>query len=463
MNNKFLRSLQLLNAAIDFLSFILVFFLCQYIFEQNNWIGNEPVYMQFGLVLIILWLATVVTTSIYHERHILSFESFTKASLNAYIYFLLYISIYLFFFRMLELSRLFLSVLFVVFPIMLLINRFFYLHIFQYLKRRGQLASKVMVIGYNNLSKKLVRYLEEDGVNKEVVGFCEEFENVHELSHYPILSNIGGAMEVCKQHGITEIYSTIAPEQNNSIYSLIQTADDNCIRFKIVPDLGLYLNQNMHVDFLKEIPVILLRKEPLEDIGNQIKKRLFDIVVSTLVIVFILSWLVPLLAFLIKLESKGPVFFAQPRTGKDKKTFACFKFRSMRVNSNANELQATANDSRITRIGKILRKTSLDEFPQFFNVLNGQMSIIGPRPHMLKHTDEYSRIIGKYMVRQFLKPGITGWAQVNGFRGETKTVLQMQQRVEYDLWYMENWSIYLDLRIVFLTAFNLIKGDGNAY
>jgi len=217
------------------------------------------------------------------------------------------------------------------------------------------------------------------------------------------------------------------------------------------------------VDFLKEIPVLMLRKEPREDVSNRFKKRLFDIIVSSLIILFVLSWLVPLLALLIKLESKGPVFFTQARTGKDKKTFLCFKFRSMYVNKQANSRQASKNDNRITRIGRILRKTNLDEFPQFYNVLSGQMSIVGPRPHMLKHTDEYAQMIGKYMVRQFLKPGITGLAQVNGFRGETRTLGQMQKRVEYDLWYMENWSIYLDLKIVFLTAYNMIRGEKNAF
>jgi putative colanic acid biosynthesis UDP-glucose lipid carrier transferase len=243
----------------------------------------------------------------------------------------------------------------------------------------------------------------------------------------------------------------------------MQAADQNCIRFKIAPNLDLFFKKQMHIDFLKEIPVISLRNEPLEDLGNRIKKRIFDIVVSSLVLVFILSWLIPIISLLIWLDSKGPVFFVQPRSGKDNKVFPCLKFRTMKVNNHAHTTQATKGDARVTKIGAFLRRTSLDEFPQFLNVLQGNMSIVGPRPHMVKHTDEYSALVGQYMVRQFLKPGITGWAQVNGFRGETRTIGQMQKRVEHDIWYMENWSLILDFRIIVMTIVNMIKGEENVY
>ena len=258
-NSRFVKSLQLLNASIDFISLNLVFFLCIYVFREKGWIGNEQQYNYFGFTINFLWLITVLISNNYHEKKILTFETFTKATLTSYLYLLLGITIYLFYFRMLGISRIFLLILLTTIPVMLLINRFFYLAIFNYLKKEYELASKVIIIGYNSLSKKLVNYLEEDSISKVIVGYCEELDNVDELSNYPILSNLNGAMDVCKEHGISEIYSTIAPENNPSIYKLIQTADDNCIRFKIVPDLGVFTNQKMHVDFLKEIPVIMLR------------------------------------------------------------------------------------------------------------------------------------------------------------------------------------------------------------
>jgi putative colanic acid biosynthesis UDP-glucose lipid carrier transferase len=206
-----------------------------------------------------------------------------------------------------------------------------------------------------------------------------------------------------------------------------------------------------------------LRSEPLDDVGNRIKKRILDIVVSFLVIVFILSWLVPILGLLILIESRGPVFFSQLRTGKNKKPFYCYKFRSMRKNKDADFKQATVNDNRVTKIGKFIRRTSLDEFPQFLNVFKGNMSLVGPRPHMLKHTNDYSKVVDEYMVRQFLKPGITGWAQVNGYRGEITNPEQIQMRVNKDLWYLENWSLWLDIQILFLTVYQIFKGDKNAF
>jgi putative colanic acid biosynthesis UDP-glucose lipid carrier transferase len=286
---------------------------------------------------------------------------------------------------------------------------------------------------------------------------------VEELSNYPILCSIKDTLEVSKKYGVQEVYSTIAPEKNHDIYRLIKEADQACIRFRIIPDLNSIVNCNFQVNYINDIPVLSLRNAQMDDPGNIIHKRIFDMVVSGIIILTILLWLVPLLALLIKLGSRGPVFFKQQRTGKNNRPFWCLKFRSMKVSGNANTKQATRDDDRFTRIGTFLRKTNLDEFPQFFNVFRGDMSIVGPRPHMLKHTNDYSKIINEYMVRQFLKPGITGWAQVNGLRGETRIIEQMQKRVEHDLWYMENWSLWLDVRIIFQTVFIMLKGDKNAF
>jgi putative colanic acid biosynthesis UDP-glucose lipid carrier transferase len=201
----------------------------------------------------------------------------------------------------------------------------------------------------------------------------------------------------------------------------------------------------------------------LSDMPAGFFKRLFDIIFSLFVIIFVFSWICPVLALLIKLESKGPVFFVQLRTGQNSRHFRCYKFRSMYINCDADKKQATRNDHRVTRIGAFLRKTSLDELPQFFNVLIGNMSIVGPRPHMITHTEEYSQIAGHFAKRQSLRPGITGWAQVNGYRGEVSSHEAILKRVDADIWYLVNRSFILDLKIIFLTFWITIKGDKNAY
>ena len=207
-----------------------------------------------------------------------------------------------------------------------------------------------------------------------------------------------------------------------------------------------------------------MRPEPLEDISSRFKKRFFDLVFSSFVFITVLWWLLPLIALIIKLDSKGPVFFIQSRAGRNNQNFSVFKFRTMKVVEATDQFeQAKKNDPRITRIGAYLRKYSLDELPQFINVLFGDMSVVGPRPHPLKLNDQFQKIIDKYMVRHFVKPGITGWAQVNGYRGETKDSIDMENRVKFDIHYLENWTAMLDVKIVFMTIINMIRGEDNAY
>ncbi|HLA51884.1 MAG TPA: undecaprenyl-phosphate glucose phosphotransferase [Flavitalea sp.] len=463
MNYRFIRFLQLVLAGLDLITLNLIVLISQLWLSEYIPVAHFVSYARFWLFLNLAWLLVCWVGNAYNEKYINSFELFSRRTTRIYFGWLGIVMLYLYFFQQFQLSRLFISVTLASMGVMLLINRFIYLMIRHYFRHQEYLVRKVVIIGYNDVAKKLVHYLEEEGMNTEIIGFCEEQKNVHELSNYPIVSGIGGAMSISKQYQVNEIYSTIGPEQDADIYELMMQADQECIRFRIIPDLSFFIKRPVYIDYLKDMPVLSMRTEPLNDVSNRIKKRLFDIVVSLLVIVFILSWLVPIMALLIAIESRGPIFFVQERSGKDNQPFRCYKFRSMRVNKDSNTKQATKNDTRLTSIGRFMRRTNIDEFPQFFNVLKGEMSIVGPRPHMLKHTEDYSKVIGQYMIRQFLTPGITGWAQVNGFRGETKTVMQMQQRVEHDIWYMENWSIWLDVRIMFLTVYNTFRGNKNAF
>ena len=220
----------------------------------------------------------------------------------------------------------------------------------------------------------------------------------------------------------------------------------------------------MAISFMEEIPVIARREEPLRRGGNKLIKRVFDILFSLLVLLLVFPWVFIWVAIMIKIQSPGPIFFIQERTGLDGKVFHCIKFRSMNVNNDADNIQATKDDPRKFAFGNFIRKTNIDELPQFINVLIGDMSVVGPRPHMLKHTAEYSKLINHFMVRHFAKPGITGLAQVTGFRGETRYIDQMEGRVKKDIEYIENWTFLLDLKIIAKTIINMFgKEKGNAY
>lgn len=278
-----------------------------------------------------------------------------------------------------------------------------------------------------------------------------------------------GGLEEAKAFALANridiVYCALPGTRRAEITDLMEFCERNTIRFRVIPSAESFIPvvNTTELEFHGAVPVSKIRREPLERLSNRAIKRAFDIVFSALVIVLVLSWLFPILAILVKLSSKGPVFFKQMRLGRDNKPFACWKFRSMRMNAEADTKQATKDDPRVTRVGAFLRKSNLDEMPQFLNVLFGHMSVVGPRPHPLRLNDQYRDVIGKYMVRHFVRPGITGWAQVSGYRGETRTPELMERRIELDVWYLENWTFGLDLRIILRTVTNMLRKDPNAY
>jgi len=261
---------------------------------------------------------------------------------------------------------------------------------------------------------------------------------------------------------VDEIYCSLNEISNEKLKDLVEFADDNKKAIKFIPDTKEIFSKNLKVDYYELFPVLSLQKTQLHNPIIKGVKRAFDVLFSLFVIVFLLSWLIPVLAILIKLESKGPVFFKQGRPGMDEKEFFCYKFRSMQVNGYT-EKEASKNDPRVTKMGKFMRKTSMDELPQFFNVILGEMSVVGPRPHLWSQNKAYASKIKKYMVRHYVKPGITGLAQVKGFRGEIETEEDMVNRIKLDVFYIENWSMIMDLKIIFQTVFNIFKGEDKAY
>jgi putative colanic acid biosynthesis UDP-glucose lipid carrier transferase len=249
---------------------------------------------------------------------------------------------------------------------------------------------------------------------------------------------------------------------NADVKEFVDFCDIHLKTLKFIPDNKELISKNLSINYYDITPILSLREIPLEDSLKSGVKRLFDVVFASIIICFVLSWLIPILGLIIVLESKGPIFFQQNRPGINEKGFSCYKFRSMSINSRPEE-SATRNDARVTKVGKFIRKTSIDELPQFFNVLFGSMSVVGPRPHLWTQNEKYGTKISKYMVRHYVKPGITGLAQVRGYRGEIETRDDIVNRTKYDIFYIENWSLLLDLNIITRTVMNILKGEEKAY
>ena len=365
-----------------------------------------------------------------------------------------------------DVSRLRLVYFYSTFFILLISFRILFMKMLKYIRFRGFNFRKVVIVGANATGERMNRILSKDlTFGYRVMGFFDDDSDDPSVS-VPILGKFEAIENYLATEKIDEMYVALHISKIEVINQLTALCERYMVRIRYIPDFQQYTKTNrVEVVFYgnANIPVLMLRKEPLEINLNRIIKNIFDFCFSLLVVLFVFSWLFPLIFFLIKIDSRGPVFFVQKRSGRDNKSFYCFKFRTMYVNDKAHAQQATKNDSRVTKVGAFLRKTSMDELPQFLNVLLGNMSVVGPRPHMLAHTEQYSELINNFLVRHYAKPGITGWAQVRGYRGETKELADMEGRVEHDIWYIENWSFLLDMKIIWLTIVNVFQGEKNAF
>jgi undecaprenyl-phosphate galactose phosphotransferase/putative colanic acid biosynthesis UDP-glucose lipid carrier transferase len=351
--------------------------------------------------------------------------------------------------------------------VLLVSFRIFFMKFLKYVRTQGFNYRKVIIIGANSMGERMNRILSKDlTYGYRVMGFFDDEIDSDETLKAPVLGKFKDVEQYLSDHKIDEMYVALHIDKIAVINKLTTLCERYMVRIRYIPDFQQYTKTNrVQVSFYGNgnIPVLMLRKEPLEIPLNRIVKQIFDFCFSLFVIVFLFSWLFPILILFIKLDSRGPVFFVQNRSGRDNESFPCYKFRTMYVNDKAHVAQATKNDPRITKVGAFLRKTSLDELPQFFNVFLGNMSVVGPRPHMLSHTEQYSELIDNFLVRHYAKPGITGWAQVNGYRGETKELADMEGRVEHDIWYIENWSFLLDIKIIWKTFSGVLVGDKHAF
>ena len=323
----------------------------------------------------------------------------------------------------------------------------------------GKNFRKVVVIGVDDSSKKIISLFNQNKtLGYKYLGYFTNKVNTDKLG------TIEDSFQFILDNTVDEIYCSLKELNTSTIAKIRSFSNSNNIILKLIPDSNKLYSKNQNIEFYDDTLVVLnVKKLPFEFSENYIIKRTFDIIFSIIVCLFILTWLVPILWILVKIESKGPLIFSQKREGLDGRKFVCYKFRSMKLNTMSDKVHAVENDIRVTRIGSFIRKTSIDELPQFLNVIKGDMSVVGPRPHLPSLSSEYQKDVDDYFKRHAVKPGITGLAQVSGYRGEIKKRSDIKNRVRLDIFYIENWSFLLDIKIILMTVFNVFKGEENAY
>ena len=429
---------------------------------------SEPANYTFIIFSIIAWYICSQVSHLYSDLRSKKFsEEITYILFTVFLFIILLSSFLFFISKEVRVTNKFLGTYF--------ISLFFLVTLFKYIIRKylhsilykGQLLNHILLIGSTPAAKDFydtINYYYYYGY--KCIGFIDNYES--KLNGCKYLGTLDNLSEVLSQNHIDEVIVALPNSQHENIKACIETCDHHAKRIRMIPDLYLYASSNIQINTIGLLPVITLRSLPLDKAENRSLKRFFDIVFSLAFFVLIGWWFMPLIALIIKLTSKGPIFFKQERWGLNNKKIFCYKFRTMyygspETDANGDFLQASSNDPRITPLGKFLRKNNIDEYPQFWNVLLGSMSVVGPRPHVTPLNLASIESVDKYLQRHLVKPGITGWAQVNGSRGETSQPGAMQRRVNYDLYYIHRWSFWLDCQIILQTTINLIKGDQNAY
>lgn len=350
--------------------------------------------------------------------------------------------------------------------VILMFARFFERKLLKHVRQLGRNTRSVIMIGNDPALISLYdNMIGDPTTGYRVKGYYSDKiipNSPQSLKHLGDINTLHYNMENNHDPSIDDAFCSLSHDENDEIARIMKFCDANLVRFYYIPRMFGNYRLSLKPEMMGDTLTYTNHLEPLSITTNKLTKRLFDVTVSIISCICMIP-IIPIIAIIIKIQSPGPIFFKQERTGFAGKTFFCYKFRSMHVNKDADLEQATENDPRKFAFGNFMRKTNIDELPQFWNVLRGDMSIVGPRPHMLHHTEIYSELIDKYMVRHFCKPGITGWAQVTGFRGETKELWQMEERVEKDIWYIEHWTFMLDIKIIYKTIKSVIIPDKHAY
>jgi putative colanic acid biosynthesis UDP-glucose lipid carrier transferase len=455
------------SRVIKVMVFLFDFYIINLAFSFSRKLGfgveiPQDQYLSFLLIFSLCWVIAGFD-KIYHLNKFSLFRTISTHLLSIVVVHVALITVILFLFKLYIIDINFLVCVYILTATFVVASRVIYKVASKYFEFSGFDQRRFVIIGATQSGKSIQNFFKSHNLTRyHFKGFFDDNLDSEYCDKSVIKGKINEVKEFCVRENIDEIYFALPLTEKELFQDISKFADDNCIYLRIAPDFSGVVKENYDVLMYDSMPILTTRKEPLGVSLNAGLKRAFDIVFSLTVILTVFPFIIPVIALAIKLDSKGPIIFKQLRPGKKNKLFECYKFRTMTVNNNS-EFQAMKNDPRVTRVGKLLRKTNLDELPQFINVLLGNMSVVGPRPNMVSQLEEYSKTIDRYKVRHFVTPGITGYAQVNGYRGETREPGLMEKRVEYDVMYLENWSLSLDIKIIFLTVWNMLKGEKRAY
>lgn len=455
--SKYLRFLTFLGDILALNGLLVTLYLKEHFVIQTN----DRSWFTFLLIINLSWLIIIFYVNPYRINRVYSISKLITNGFTAIFQHFLVTSTAIYLFEFTPVHKWGPIIVYVAFFLIVIVWRLSLYYFLSFYRSKGYNFRNVAIIGFGAIGKHLEIFFNlHPEYGYHFTGYYDD-----KSTNARVLGSIDDLKTALKQNTflIDEVYCCLPYVKYGQIKQIIDLCEDRMIKVKLITDFRAFSFKGLELERYDHIPVLNVSSIPLDDRKNQVVKRLFDIIFSGILILFVFSWLFPIIALLIKIDSRGPIFFKQKRTGKDNNNFMCWKFRTMYVNGAADSQQATRHDHRITPIGAFLRKTSIDELPQFFNVLAGSMSVVGPRPHMLKHTEEYSRLIKKFMVRHHVKPGITGLAQSKGYRGETRTLIDMKNRVTLDRFYVQNWSFLLDVKIIIATIISLVKGDQQAY
>lgn len=458
------KSIYLSSLLVDFflinISFIVTLIIVQV--SELDFDKSYPFALLF--ILNLIWFFYTNSIDFYQEFLIKPFPIQIYNTLKLVVVISVFFILFLFIIKQQLIPRYFILINGILIFIAITIRSIIFKAVFRALRNKGRSIRNLLIIGANKVGERLRDVITKNpGYGHRFIGFISNGTGESVIGTFSELD------KVIKEKNVEDVVIALHTDYNFNLDEIVSICNSNAVKIHVIPDFIKFLSSRFQLSSVSNIPVITIRDEPLNEFLGRFVKRAFDLIFSFIIIVFVLSWLIPIVAILIRLDSNGSALFIQERYGMKKIPFKCFKFRTLtyRKETSVEFEPITKKDPRVTRVGRFLRKTNLDELPQFINVLKGDMSVVGPRP-LIKGVDQvYQKVVKDVKLRYSVRPGLTGWSQINGLRGEiadeNENKQHITEKMKFDLWYIENWSVKLDIQIILITIWQMIRGNTKGY